>query len=128
MRGTAVPQGVSPLRDQSLVLGSHVGAATTRRPSRDAAGRRHPGTTAPACGSHVTRRLSTEKTLAVNDREQALQALQALDDSVIVGTDGEISTVGQVYTDNDMAAYLRDLVRPAHPGSTVPAQERAVVN
>jgi hypothetical protein len=27
-----------------------------------------------------------------------------------------------------MAAYLRDLVRPAHPGSTVPAQERAVVN
>ena len=95
MRGTAVPQGVSPLRDQSLVLGSHVGAATTRRPSRDAAGRRHPGTTAPACGSHVTRRLSTEKTLAVNDREQALQAL---DDSVIVGTDGEISTVGQVYT------------------------------
>jgi hypothetical protein len=27
-----------------------------------------------------------------------------------------------------MAAYLLDLVRPAHPGSTVPAQERAVVN
>ncbi len=27
--------------------------------------------------------------------------LRALDDSVVVGTDGEIGKVGQVYTDND---------------------------
>ena len=33
--------------------------------------------------------------------DPSTRALQALDDSVVVGTDGEIGRVGQVYTDND---------------------------
>jgi|SRR6478752_2184068 uncharacterized protein (TIGR02271 family) len=33
--------------------------------------------------------------------DTSTRALRALDDSVVVGTDGEIGRVGQVYTDND---------------------------